>query len=154
MTLCRTFDMDRVRQIITAPEIYRHVGDDGSPKAEDYMPPDNPAVIYLGVSDDGPVDGVFVLMPQNTATVEVHTCLTKPLWGQAVEACIRGIQWIWENTGYQRIVTNVPVPNRLAAKLSTRSGMEMFGVNKASFLKDGRLYDQLMFGISKGAACQ
>lgn len=154
MILARTFDLGTVRQIITSPEVYKHVSDDGSPQVSDYMPPSSSDVIYLGICEDNGIEGVFVLMPQNVATVEVHTCLRKSLWGASVEAAVRGIQWVWENTNFQRIVTNVPVPNRLAAKLSTRAGMELFGVNKASFLKDGHLYDQLMFGISRGATCR
>ncbi len=154
MTINRTFDMELVRQIITSPEVYPHVSDDGSPSAEEYRPPENQAVYYLGISDDGPLDGVFVLMPQNVACVEVHTCLRKPLWGIGVEAALRGIQWVWENTSFQRIVTNVPTPNRLAARLSLRAGMTLFGTNTGSFLKNGRLYDQMMFGISRSEKCQ
>lgn len=154
MTVARTFDLNLVRDIITSPEVYRHVSDDGSPNPEDFTPATDPRVIYLGIAEGGALDGVFILVPQNAATVEVHTCLRKPLWGAAIEATKQGIRWVWENTNFQRIVTNVPAPNRLAAKLSEKSGMEMYGVNKASFLKDGHLYDQVLFGISREAVCR
>ena len=154
MTIARTFDLDLVRGIITAPEVYRHVSDDGSPKPEDFTPAGDPRIIYLGIEDGGALNGVFMLVPQNVATVEVHTCLRKPLWGAAIQATKQGIRWVWENTNFQRIVTNVPAPNRLATMLSKKSGMEMYGVNRRSFLKGGYLYDQLLFGISREAVCR
>jgi RimJ/RimL family protein N-acetyltransferase len=153
VTVARTFDMELVRGIITADEVYRHVSDDGSPSAAEYRPPENPAVIYLSVEENERIDGVFVLMPQNVATVEVHTCFRRELWGNSVPATLAGIQWVWGNTPFRRIVTNVPIQNRLAAKLARCSGMELFGLNRASFLKGGRLFDQLMFGISREALC-
>ena len=151
--VCRTFDMAAISRIMKSPEVYEHISDDGSPSVDDYQPIDDERVIYIGIEHDEEIQGVFMCVPQNSVTLEVHTCMTKPLFGRSVECASRAIEWVWQNTGFQRIVTNVPTYNKLAAKLSVRAGMKKYGLNPHSFLKHGVLYDQTLFGISKGVSC-
>ena len=153
ITVERVYDMDAIRKIVTAPEVYSHISDDGSAKAEDFTPADSEQVIYLGVKKDGDLRGVFAYIPQNAACIEVHTCLTRSLWGHSCEAAKESVKWIWENTRFVRIMTNVPTYNRLAMKLAVKAGMKKFGQNPRSFLKGGVLYDLVMMGISKESIC-
>jgi hypothetical protein len=150
LTFARTTDMALVRSILTHPKLYPHLADDASPRPEDFEPIDHPAILYLLVSRGGIPLGVFMLIPQNAATLEVHTALLPSAWGSAaIEATKRGTEWVWENTAFSRVVTNVPAYNRLALRLAERSGMKRFGINERSFLKNGQLYDQIMLGISR-----
>ncbi len=157
LALCveRTFDMSEIRRIMTAPEVYSHISDDNSPAREDFQPVDDGRIIYIAISEkDGPMQGVFMCVPQNSICLEVHTCLTAPLFGRSVEAAMRSLDWVWENTGFQRIFTNVPAYNSLAHRLAKRAGMLLFGINQHSFLKNGKLHDQLMLGLNRGGVCQ
>lgn len=57
-------------------------------------------------------------------------------------------EWVWEHIPCRRIIVNVPACNRLALAYMKRIGFEEFGINQASFLKNGRIYDQICLGIS------
>jgi hypothetical protein len=46
-------------------------------------------------------------------------------------------------------VTGVPQGNRLAYRFAIAAGMEQYGVNEASFIRDGRMQDQICLGISR-----
>ncbi len=154
LQIWRIFDMDRIRQIMTAPEVYRHISDDGSPAPEDFQPIESDKVLYLAIEPEGQtVQGIFMCVPHNSICLEVHTCLTSPLFGRSTEAALASLEWVWKNTGFQRIFTNVPIYNSLAHRLARNVGMILFGVNQRSFLKDGKLHDQLMLGLNREATC-
>jgi RimJ/RimL family protein N-acetyltransferase len=57
--------------------------------------------------------------------------------------------WLWAHTSCRRLITNVPARNRLALRFAEAAGMERFGVNHASLLKDGKLQDQILLGLSR-----
>lgn len=145
----RTFDLALIKRTMTHRRIYPYICDDGAPPAEAFSPIDNPLIYYLQMSDSEHL-GVFMLHPHNTVCFEVHTCLLPHAWGETARQCTReGTRWMFDNTPCRRIITNVPQYNRLALKLALESGMSQFGVNPKSFLKDGKLCDQIMLGISK-----
>lgn len=151
-----TCDMDLVRRIVTHPAIYPHISDDGSPAAGDYLPPEGPGIYYLTpISDDGEVAGVFILHAHNSVTCEIHTCI---LPGHRGHSSVRygreALRWMIDNTPHQKIITHVPAYNRVALALARRVGMVEEGVNRASFLKRGRLYNQTLLGITQEEICQ
>jgi RimJ/RimL family protein N-acetyltransferase len=61
---------------------------------------------------------------------------------------------MFENTTAQRIVGAIPAYNRLAVQVVKRAGMEQYGLNPGSFMKHGKLEDQILYGISKEASCR
>lgn len=151
MTFERTYDMRLVREVMCHPKIYPFISDDGSPAVEDFQPIDNPAVLYLVCKDGEELLGVWMFIPQNSVTVEVHTCLL-PGHGfrRAREAAKGAAAWIWVNyTGCHRIVTTVPSFNRIAREFAEAAGMTIFGSNPASFAREGILYDQDLLGMSR-----
>jgi RimJ/RimL family protein N-acetyltransferase len=94
--------------------------------------------------------GLWMFHPQNAVCWEVHTCLLPNAWGERAHIAARALpEWIWQHTPCRRIVTHVPENNRLALRFALKAGMTIFGCNKASYLKHGRLCDQLCLGLSK-----
>jgi RimJ/RimL family protein N-acetyltransferase len=153
ITFERSTDYALVRRILTHPRIYDKISDDHSPAREDYRPIEHPSVWYVVARDVYPEGhdllGLWMLHPLNGICWEVHTALMPVAWGEkGLEAAHLLPDWIWENTPCRRIVTNVPSTNRLALHFALRAGMTIFGVNRASYLKDGKLCDQVCLGIS------
>jgi len=145
----RTFDREAVRGILTHPNVYRHLGDDGAPPVETFEPQMHPAIWYILPIYGGQPAGCFVLHPKSVACWEIHAALLPPAWGWSAFILARAIQWIWEKTGCRRLVAEVPSYNRLALKLARGAGMMEFGVNCHSWLKGGKVHDQVLFGISR-----
>ena len=153
MKVSRTKDYELVRSLIAHPKVYPWLADDGSPAAEDFRPFQGDAIYYLLVEEQTPV-GVFMFVPENAATVQVHTCLTPAVWGRSIEATNAAKRWIFEHTKFQRITTTIPENNRLAQRLAVRSGMKEYGRNPKSYLKGGVLLDQILYGMNKDESCQ
>ena len=90
-----------------------------------------------------------MLHPHNAICWEIHTCLLPNAWGERGRRAARLLpEWIWQHTPCRRIITNVPDNNRLALRFALAAGMTEIGVNAASFLKNGKLRDQTLLGIS------
>ena len=148
MKVGRTTDMELVRSIITAPQVYPWVSDDGSPDAGDFQPVDADGVIYV-LAESGAARGVFAFFRQNAVTTEAHTCVLPSMWGRTHLAARAAVEWVFENTEFLRIVTSVPEDNPLATRLATMAGMTLYGHNPSSFLRKGVLLGVDLFGISK-----
>lgn len=155
MTIERTFDYALVREMMTHPKVWPWITDDGSPPVEAFQPAESEMIWYLAARDGDEVLGIWMLVPQNAVCWEVHTCLLPKAFGErARRAALIAVSFVFDTTPCVRLFTNVPQYNRLALRFAKAAGMTEFGVNKGSYLKRGKLYDQIMLGISKGEQCQ
>ncbi|MEN6537838.1 MAG: GNAT family protein [Bryobacteraceae bacterium] len=146
----RSHDMELVRQVMTDPKIWPWICDDSSPALEEFQPVDAAAWHYLTVFEGGKLLGLFLFVPQTGVCWEVHTCLLPGAWGPSAAQSAREAQaWIWEQTPCRRIVTSVPIYNRLALRFALAAGMTQFGRDPASIERGGRLWDRILLGVSK-----
>ena len=149
MTFERTTDYELVRRVVTHPRIWPGASDDFSPPAEEWRPIEHEALWYVAVRDGEEFLGLFVFVPASPVCWEVHTCLLPCSWGErAVQAAREVAEWIWLNSGCRRITTAVPAFNRLAHRLARRAGMREYGRNLKSYMKHGKLHDQILLGLS------
>lgn len=157
MTFERTQDYDLIRRIMSHPRVYPHITDDGCSPVEEFHPVESPEIWYVLVRSEnghtlsfGDVVGMWVFVPQNAVCWEVHTCMLPAAYGEAAAIAAKQMaEWIWSYTPCRRIITNVPVNNRLALRFAKAAGMVEFGRNERSFLKNGALVDQIMLGLTK-----
>ncbi len=140
-----------IGQIFGHPKLWDSSVDDFAGAAENFVPRQDEAIWYVGVLDEKRhIFGIFALAPQNQICWEVHTRLIPSSWGkEAREAAAALIPWVWENTPCLRLVTSCPDYNKLAIRFAERAGMTRYGVNPASWMKGGKLHDQVLLGISK-----
>lgn len=144
----QTLDMGLVRSVLTHPRIYPAITDDGCPGVETFEP--NPSMLYVTVRDKGELLGIFALEGRNAICYEIHTCLLPRAWGERAKQAARGMrEWLFANTPCQRIITTIPLYNTLAVRFAVEAGMEEFGINPDSYLKGGKLYGQILMGVSK-----
>jgi len=148
----RTFDEALIYDCIVAS--WKHVSDDGSPRADLYFPDIGQHNYWLTVHLHGEFLGIFLASPHGTACKEVHAALLPNARGYAVGAAKQAIKWMFNNTECARLIAWIPAYNRLAVNMARKSGMTVCGVNNKSFLKDGALHDEVLLGISKGESCQ
>lgn len=146
----QTTDTNFIRECMTSPHAWRAGSDDG-------MIGIDPKLFFIKL--DGKIwvkagkYGLFVGEARNSVTYEVHTFMLPSARGKSVEIAKSAMQWLFNNSACLRITTTVPEYNKLAIRLSRKVGMELMGINKRSFMKDGVLYDQKLFGISKEDLC-
>jgi len=145
-----TQDIDFIHKCVTNPIVWRASVDHG-------MIDINPEIFFI--QTDGKLwlragdYGLFMGEPRNSVMYEVHTMLLPHARGKAIEIAKGAIKWMFDNTRCLRLITSVPSFNVLAKRLSIQSGMKLIGNNEKSFLRDGILYDQYLYGISKEDVC-
>jgi RimJ/RimL family protein N-acetyltransferase len=152
ISLERTTDATLVRKILTHPSIFPWVTDD-STVVLDEEPDKIPDLVWCVVArEDTDVLGLVTFIPQNAVCWDVHLAFLPCAWGaKAKEAIDRAFRFIAQQTTCRRLVGSVPVYNRLAIAAAKRAGMQQFGINEQSFLKDGRLWDQAVLGMNISA---
>jgi len=146
----RTRNPGIIKAIATHPRIYPAISDDFSPSADEFQPIEDEAIYYLLAKRDRELLGMFCFLPENGICWKVHTCLLPTAYGpKARDAGKQVIQWIWANTPCVRIITDVPDYNRLALNFALDCGLKAYGINAASYMKNGKLWDQIVLGVSK-----
>jgi hypothetical protein len=138
----RATDMEAVAKIINHPRVYGWVTDDCSP--DEYVPDRDK--LYIINEEKTAVIRVDCL---NGATCMVHTSAMPGLSGTAEEFVMEAIKWGWDNTNYSKIVSIFPSFNRMADRLCRLCGFKKEGLITKSFLKNYKLYDQFVYGLSK-----
>lgn len=146
MHLIELTSLDDINKIILDPSVQDDISDD----------PTKGSVIqslsnyeWIGVVEDGQIQGLFVLITLNSISVEIHTCLLPSLRGsKAFQAGELILNLIFKN--YEKVISWVPENNRKAKLFSLRLGFQVEGINRASFLKNGKLQDQILVGLTKG----
>lgn len=153
----RSEDWELIKKIIRHPKIYSAVSDDFCPPADQWEPIQHEDAWYVIARDGDETLGLWALFPENGACWKVHTCLLPEAYGERAAIAVREFSaWLWANTKCLRVITDVPAYNRLALRFALNAGLTQFGINPKSYMKNGKLHDIIMLGISKpGAApCQ
>ena len=151
MTFTRTRDLELIRSIATHPKVWPTLGDDLVVDPEQWTPVLHDGIWYVLVEEDGRVRGMFIFFPENSVCWQVHVCMLPEAWGASARAMKEVFVWLWRQTPCLRITGSVPVWNAPAIHCALRAGMEPFGVNRHSSLKNARLHHQLLLGISRPA---
>lgn len=138
--------MDLVASIIAHPAIWPHIHDDNSTEC---TPADHDGFYWMLVTGDCQL-GVFLVHALNSVCYQMHTCLLPCAWGAPAKAAAQMLlKWAFEETPCEKMTTLVPAYNRAALRFAKAGGMQHEGVNRASFLRNGELIDQIMLGITK-----
>ena len=146
MIFQRTTDLELVRTILIHPKIYPLIGDDFAPTRERFTPNADPRIWYVTAPG-----GLFTFLPDSEVCWQGHVAFLPESWGRIARAAGKAIlPWLWENTPCRRVIASIPAFNRLAVRYSSRvMGMRIMGMNEKSFLKNGRMWDQVLLGISR-----
>ena len=146
-----TDDSEFVTRCLTSPAVWRMGSDDSAIGINPglFFARKNNSDIWLKAGEYG----VFIGRPINCISLDVHVALLPSARGGAVDISKDAIKWIFKNTQYMHMTASIPEYNRLAIKLAGKSGMEFIGMNKGSFMKNGKLHNQYLFGIQKEDVC-
>ena len=152
LKLERTFDAKLIRELIVANWNATRCDYLKQTRAT-WQPSMHDSMIYLAYrSAEGETIGLFSLVPRTTVSYAMHVNMTKKAYGETATRGMRMMfEWVWRNTKATRIVGEVPEYNTLALRLAQRSGMRICGFQPHSWMRDGKLYAVILFGISRKA---
>ncbi len=146
-----TNDAEFIKYCITHPAVWRHIHDDAAKNIDPklYFPPMS-GVIYIKAGEFGLILGKRL----NYINYDVHIALLPNARGRAVEICRGAMEWFLKASDLPlRLTASIPSNRQYVIKLAEKIGMQYIGVNKKSFLLNGVLYDQIIYGISKEDLC-
>lgn len=116
--------------------------------------------VFIGVYEDEKIAGAFLVKAWNEHCFEIHGGVHPDFWGRGVEVCeFMGWQ-LFLNTPCLKIVAVIPEFNRLMIRCVKKIGMEQEGILKKACLKDMKLHDLFVYGMTKtqyregGRLCQ
>lgn len=145
ITLQPLNDLDLINRVILDTAVNDDISDDASKNHELQQLPHT--FECLGIYQNEEVKGLFMLVPQNAVTAEIHTCLL--LRGkEAFQAGEILLDYLFSN--YQKAISYTPSTNKKALFYALRLGFKKEGVLTQSFLKNGELLDQTLVGLTKG----
>lgn len=110
--------------------------------------------IFVVSEYEGKVVGLFMFEQSNPICYDIHSAILPKYWGKGISShCgLAASWWIFHETDCEKITTSVPSYNHSAKRMAVNAGMTPEGINRASFMKDGVIYDQNLFGFTKGEA--
>lgn len=100
--------------------------------------------------------GHNILIPHSFELYEIHTsAVSNIIKGHTIDIGKSVLLYTFHNLSrLQKLITKVPVNNRLARMLTKRCGFKLEGVITSSFLLDGKMIDQELYGIDRSTVCQ
>jgi len=137
----QTHDINAVNRILNHPKVYDRISDDSSPRPY-YAPPEG---VYIM---DDRRSGVIALQQLNGIACQVHIAALPSMWGRARAFVKQALCWGFMNTQYIKVVALVPDFNLPATRLCHDCGFTIEGVLTKSFLKDWKMHNQTIYGIT------
>lgn len=134
--------MAAVARVFNHPKVYGWVSDDNS--IAPYVP--DPSHFFL-MNKEG--TGAVRLDPLTGIACMVHVAALPELWGKTVEFAKEAIDWAFSNTGYSKIISLAPEHNHMAIRFGTRCGFKKEGLITKAIMKDWKVQDMIIFGLSK-----
>ena len=148
MIVEQTYNRQDIKAVLCHQEIWAKIAHDGTCKPEDFNPP-NSATYICAYVDDKPA-GLMVYKDKDGVQLECHfQVLPEYRKEYALEIADRAIQWAWDNTSAYKIVAEVPEIYMNVVNFGISVGFQVEGINQKSYLKDGKLYDQLYLGLQR-----
>ena len=147
----RTQDMEKVREILVSPRIWPFFADDFAPSPGDFRPNDDSRIWYVLAREGDRFLGVFMFIPQSKILWEAHVAMLPSAWGGAARRAWKEvIPWLFEHTDCERLIAEIAEYNRPALSFAQVAGMEQYGRNPRSVAWHGKMWDLVLFGLSRG----
>jgi len=147
IVLKETTDSDYIKSVFKHDSIWEWISDDSCSK-ESFEPLIHESIAYLIPELDGVPTGVLMLVKCNAVTMELHTAILPEYRGKCVGETFERLKAWASNLGYSRIRTWVCDSNKPAMIASKRVGFEYVGTEQKAFLKDEKLHDLHLYGIT------
>jgi hypothetical protein len=147
---CTINDLEFVNYILTDDSVYPYISEDNTSEdiknkmAEIYL--STPLIYVLSPNKYS----IFIYIPMTSIMYEIHSNVLPDGRGKAaLKALNESMEWIFENTICRKIISWIPMCNRLALTFAINSGAKKQGHITKSFVKYGELHDQLIYGITQ-----
>ena len=111
---------------------------------------------HFAVMVDGSLAGGVGCEPKrdiSTGSAEIGWWLNPTWWGRgiAATAVIRLIEYCFTDLDLHRVEAGVFLTNPASTRVAEKAGLELEGIARDGYLKDGRLVDRLYYGLARSS---
>lgn len=150
MYIRQVTDIHEISRVFNHYDIFQYISDDLTPFP--YIP-DIEDTIYLGYSlekDSLDLVGIISATKLTGTTFSFHIALLRAALGSGKEVINLAADWVLTNTTCLKAICIFPVYNRLVKRLLKDCGFKEEGRITKCFLKNWKLHDMYVYGITKG----
>lgn len=149
MKAYRIYDAALVKRIMTLPEIWETIAEDG--QDPDKYDCDVDGECWLLMVDGDDVVGLYNIHGINSIQCQIHAhVLPEHRKKHSYETGVLALKWLHENEpSYQKLIAFVPVIYENVKKFTCQFGFQVEGLNRKSYLKNGKVVDQYLLGITR-----
>lgn len=143
----RTFDAPLIKQIVTRPDMWATIAEDGFDPLE--WEPDL-SECWLTVTSDGELIGMYNFHVVAGDIVQIHPMILVEHRGPiAYESGKEVLRWVFANSGYGQVVCMVPVIYRHVIQFAMRCGMVKTDKTERIYQKNDKIYDMVTLAVSR-----
>lgn len=138
-----------VEDIVFADGVWQCIAEDGFYQSDFMADVENDC--WVGVYVDSQIIGAFNFHLLNSATAQLHIHILPEYRDDYANECIPFMwRWFLENKRKEcvKIVASIPACWPNVYHFSKNNGMKDEGINRKSYWKNGKLYDQWMLGAT------
>lgn len=149
MEVNRTWIAQPIMLVMT--EVWDFLTDDSDLRIENYQPTLHDDSRWYIISHNGQVAGAFWMRRVNAVTWEAHANVRPKFWGNksGTAMCQLALDEMIRDTGAKKIISLIPDSSPAVQRMAEAIGFKREGVQKKSWLKNGKLYDQIHYGITR-----
>ncbi len=116
---------------------------------ESWMPVVGFGSAWLAVKDNGMIVGVCKIRVMQASSLEFHPYISakKCLQWQSIVKCM--FRWFYENKKINKIISFIGVNHKTTYRAALRIGFKEEGLIEKSYLKNGKLLDQHIVGLTR-----
>jgi RimJ/RimL family protein N-acetyltransferase len=146
----RSFDPDVIKAIMTNESIWKTCAEPGQ-KVDEYEA-EVEADCWLVLTNGESVIGAYNIHPHNSVTLEIHAHVLPEFRAEySARSGDLALKWILENAPdkYQKVIAQIPSLYQNVINFTMAHGFVLEGVNRLSSRRGGKLYDQVLLGITR-----
>jgi RimJ/RimL family protein N-acetyltransferase len=149
LTFHPSTDWNLIQGILTDPRLYSFMANDGAPPREDFSAGEGQYMAVLCCNEAGKLTGVFLIVPVDIGSAEIHFCFAPGSAWRMKEAGREFVQWVWRETSLDRLIGPCPSYNPLALRTAKAAGFREAGKIRAKQTKNGKPFHLILTAIER-----
>lgn len=150
----RIFDSKIIEKVLKHKDVFKFICDDFTDDIEAFdlsTAAKNKSAYFVGAFVGDEIAAMFFYHPINHILFEVHSAVLPQYRGKlAVNMAKQSLKWIIDHTECKKVIGNIPEGYGAALALAKRAGLQVEGINRLSFMKNNKLLNQTILGITAG----
>lgn len=149
ITLNHTTDMDLVRSILIAPEIWEQAAEDGVNQDDYYPGYDALSAWLLCEVDDEPI-GLILVHHESSSVLNIHPYLKHKFKRKGRAMMTEFFNWFVSlPESACKVNVTIPFNRKVVYNFAKKVGFKDEGVNRMSYKKAGVIYNQYRLGLTR-----